>query len=83
LIHEVTGLNGVLAISELEERFLNNHCSDPVSDCGIMLGSTPATQRYKVCPETTIPHGGIGFQEGGWLKHGRPGLGLDVNFPVY
>jgi len=36
-----------LAISELDGRFLHNHCSDPESDCGKLLGSTPATQRYK------------------------------------
>jgi len=36
-----------LAISELNGRFLHNHCSDPGSDCGGLLGSTPATQRYK------------------------------------
>jgi len=38
---------GTLAISELDGRFLHNHCSDPESDCGRPLGSTPATQRYK------------------------------------
>ena len=31
-IHEVTGLNGVLAIPELDDRFLHNHSSDPRSD---------------------------------------------------
>jgi len=36
-----------LAISELDGRFLHSHCSDPESDCGGLLGSTPATQRYK------------------------------------
>jgi len=36
-----------LAIPELDGRFLYNHCSDPESDCGRLLGSTPATQRYK------------------------------------
>ena len=45
-IHEVTGLNGVLAIKELDDRFLHNHGSDPESDCGRLLGSTPATRRY-------------------------------------
>jgi len=34
-------------IPELDDRFLHNHCSDPGSDCGGLLGSTPATQRYK------------------------------------
>jgi len=37
-----------LAITELDGRFLHNHCSDPGSDCGRLLGSTPAFQRYKV-----------------------------------
>jgi len=36
-----------LAIPELDGRLLHNHCSDPESDCGRLLGSTPATQRYK------------------------------------
>jgi len=36
-----------MAIPELDCRFLHNHCSDPDSDCGRSLGSTPATQRYK------------------------------------
>jgi len=50
-IHEGTGLNGVLAIPELHDRSLLNHsgCSDPGSDCGRLLGSTPATQGYKGC----------------------------------
>jgi len=39
-----------LAIPELDGRLLHNHCSDPESDCGRLLGSTPATQRYKVRP---------------------------------
>jgi len=61
----------MLAIPELDGRLLHNHCSDPGSDCGILLGSTPATQRYKVCPEatSTIPHGAIG---GGLGTGGRP-----------
>jgi len=33
-----------LAISELDGRFLHNHHSDPESDCGRLLGWTPATQ---------------------------------------
>jgi len=64
-MHQVTVLNGVLAISEPDIRFLYNHSSDPGSDCGRLLGSTPAMQRYKVCPEATIPHRAIGSQEGG------------------
>jgi len=47
IIHEVTGRNGVLAIPEPDDRFLHNYCPDPGSDCGGLLGSTPATQRYK------------------------------------
>jgi len=37
-----------LAILELDGRFLHNHSSDPGSDCGRLLGPTPATQSYKV-----------------------------------
>jgi len=47
IIQEVTGLNGVLAIRELDNRSLHNHYSDPGSDCARLLGSTPAAQRYK------------------------------------
>jgi len=36
-----------LAIPELDGRFLRNHCSEPGSDCGRLLGLTPATQWYK------------------------------------
>jgi len=39
-----------LALPELDVRFLHNRWADPISDCGGLLGSTPATQRYKVCP---------------------------------
>jgi len=39
-----------LAIPELDGRLLHNHCSDPESDCGRLLGSAPATQWYKVLP---------------------------------
>ena len=45
--HEVAVLNSVLAIPELDGRLLYNPCSDPGSDCGGLLGSTLATQRYK------------------------------------
>jgi len=48
LIHEVTGLNDMLAISELDSRFLHNQCSHPEPDCGRLLGLMPATRRYKV-----------------------------------
>jgi len=36
-----------LAIPELDGRFLHSRWADPGSDCGGLLGSTPATQRYK------------------------------------
>jgi len=41
------GFIGTLAIPDLDGRLLHDHTSDPGSDCGILLGSTPATQRYK------------------------------------
>jgi len=41
---------GVLAIPEPDSRFLHNDYSDPESDPGRLLGSTPATQWYKVRP---------------------------------
>jgi len=53
-----------LAIPGLNGRFLHNHCSDPGSDCGRLLGSMPATQPYKgrLCRiethEITDPCGG-------------------------
>jgi len=47
-IHEVTGLNGVLAIPELDGRSLHHQVSDSGSDCGRLLGLMPATRRYKV-----------------------------------
>jgi len=37
----------MLVIPELDSRFLHNHCSDPGSDYGRLLGSTPAAQPYK------------------------------------
>jgi len=39
-----------MAIPELDGRLLHNHYSDPGSDCGRLLGSTPATQWYRVLP---------------------------------
>jgi len=47
-IHEVTMLNSVLAIPELDCRFLHNRWADPGSDHGRLLDLTPAFQRYKV-----------------------------------
>jgi len=47
VIHEVTGLNGGLAIPEPDPRFRQNHCSDTGSDFRRLLVLTPASQRYK------------------------------------
>jgi len=75
---------GPVALTELDVGFLHDCGADPESDCGRLLGSMPATQRYKVRPEAPIPHRAtIGFQEGGLLGGGRPNSGLDVNLPVY
>jgi len=58
---------GTLAIPELDGRFLHNRWADPGSDCGRLLGSTPATQRYKgrLCRiethEVADPCGGVVF----------------------
>jgi len=80
------------AIPEPDGRLLHNYCSDPGSACGLLLGSMPATQRYNVCPEATIPHGAIGGRLGkggqAWAREAglgqwRPVSGLDVNLPVY
>jgi len=46
----------VLAIPELDGRFLHNHYSDRGSDGGRLLGSTPALQWYKILPPTTFIH---------------------------
>ena len=57
----------MLAIPKLDGRFLNNRWADPGSDCGRLLGSTPATQRYKgrLCRiethEIADPCGGVVF----------------------
>ena len=45
-----------VAIPEPNGRFLHNHCSDPGSDCGRLLGSTPATRWYKVRPGRIEAH---------------------------
>jgi len=37
----------MLAIPKLDGRFLHNRWADPGSDCGRLLGLTPATQRYE------------------------------------
>jgi len=67
-----------LVIQELDVRFLHNHCSDPESDCERSLGSTPATQWYKVRPcrirtqeITVFCRGCIRYQAGDTLLNGR------------
>ena len=50
--HQVTRL----AISELDGRFLHNRWTDSGSDCGRLLGSTPATQPYMIHPPATFIH---------------------------
>jgi len=67
-----------LAIPELDGRSLHSHCSDPESDCGRLLASTPAMQRYKVRPCLIKTHeiavfcvGCIRYQAGDILLDGR------------
>jgi len=67
-----------LTIQELDGRFLHNHFSDPESDCGGSLGSTPATQWYKVRPcriktqeIAVFCRGCIRYQAGNILLDGR------------
>jgi len=73
-IHEVTVLNEVLAILGLDGRFLYNRWTDSGSDCGRLLGSTPATRRYKVRPQAPILNGAIEARGGGGGRpRGRPG----------
>ena len=50
--HQVTRL----AISDLNGRSLHNRSTDSGSDCGRLLGSTPATQRYRIHPPATFIH---------------------------
>jgi len=69
-------LIGTFALPELDVRFLHNRGADPRSECGRLLGSTPATLRYKVCPDVLMVYGAIGSQEGGWLRWGRLGSGF-------
>jgi len=38
---------GILVLPEPDVRFLHSLSADPGSDCGGLLGWTPATQRYK------------------------------------
>jgi len=67
------GFLGSPVLLELHVRILHNHWAHSRSDYGRLLGSTPATQRYKVCPEVPMAYGAIGSQEGGWLRWGRLG----------
>ena len=69
---------GTLAIPELHGRFLQDHCSDPESDCGTLLGSMPAAQWYKVRPchirtqeVAVFCRGWIQYQAGDILLDGR------------
>ena len=47
---------GKLAMPELDGRFLHDRWTNPESDCGRLLGSTPATQRYKLHPSANFIH---------------------------
>jgi len=69
---------GILAIPELNGRFLHDQCSDPRSDCRRSLGSTPAIQWYKVSlcrikiQEVAVFCGGyIRYQAGNILLNSR------------
>jgi len=69
---------GNLVIPELDSRFLHSHWANPGSDCGRLLGSTPATQWYKVRTYPIKAHeiavlraGCIKYQAGDILLDGR------------
>ena len=47
---------GTLAIPELDGRFLHDRWTNPESDRGRLLGSTPVTQRYKIHPSAIFIH---------------------------
>jgi len=47
---------GTLAIPELDSRFLHDGWTNPGSDCGRLLGSMPATQRYRIHPSVIFIH---------------------------
>jgi len=40
----VVFIGSTQALPELDGSFLHNHCSDPGSDCGRLLASTPPSQ---------------------------------------
>jgi len=61
-IHEVIVLNVVPKLQEPDARFFLNQLYHLGSDCGVLLGSLPATKWYKVCPESTIHLGVIASQ---------------------
>ena len=61
-IHEVTGLNVMLASPGLDSRFLENNFTDSISNGRGLLGSTLATCRYNIHPVVPIPKGAIGLQ---------------------
>jgi len=56
---------GTLAIPELDGRFLHDRWANPESDCGRLLGSTPATQRYRIHPSAICIHDVTGLNEMG------------------
>ena len=66
-----------LAIPELDGRFLHNHYSDPGSNCGRLLGSTPATNGIRYFPvgsrlRKSLPSvEGVLCITGDILHHGR------------
>ena len=64
----VVFIDTTLAISELDGRFLHNHRSDPESDCGRLLGSTPATWSYKLRLCLIRTHESANSSESGLLK---------------
>jgi len=51
-----------LAIPELDGRFLHDRWTNPESDCGRLLGSMPATQRYKIHLFATLIHDVTGLK---------------------
>jgi len=79
--HQVTRL----VISELDGRSLHNRSTDSGSDGGRLLGSMPATQRYKVdppatlIPEVTVLNEVLAIPglDGGFLPNRRADSGCD------
>jgi len=57
LVNPPTLLRAVfLQVSELDGGFLHNCRADSGSDCGELLGLTPARLWYRICLEVPIPH---------------------------